>query len=256
LAKVIAVTNQKGGVGKTTTAINLSTYVALESYKVLLVDIDPQGNASSGIGSARKRKQATVYKVLTNELPIDEVITPTKVTGLDVLPANIELAGAEIELAMEQRREYFLRDVLNTITPRYDYIFIDCPPSLGLLTLNALVAADAVLIPMQCEYYALEGLSSLRDTIYTVQRYLNPPLRISGIAFTLFDSRTNLSIQVVDEVKRYFPQEIYTSIIPRNIRLGEAPSYGQPIALYDPKSKGAEAYQELAREVIEHEEKY
>jgi chromosome partitioning protein len=254
LARVIAVANQKGGVGKTTTAVNLSAYIALEGYKVLLTDIDPQGNASSGLGFNRYSELATIYEVLLDGLTAEEAVYPTEIAGLDILPATIELAGAEIELAAKNRREYFLADVLRSLADAYDYILIDCPPSLGLLTINALVAADSVLIPMQCEYYALEGLTSLKDTIHMVQQRLNPNMHMSGIAFTLFDSRTNLGIQVIDEVKRFFPKEIYPSIIPRNVRLGEAPSYGLPVVLYDPKSRGAEAYQELAREVIEREE--
>jgi chromosome partitioning protein len=250
----MAVTNQKGGVGKTTTAVNLSAYVSLTGRKVLLVDADPQGNASSGLGFSRGRDHISLYDVVTDNLPAREAIVPTELPRLDLLPSTIDLAGAEIELARAEQREYFLRQALSAVAADYDYIFIDCPPSLGLLTLNALVAADAVLIPMQCEYYALEGLSSLNDTIQLIQRQLNPALRLSGIIFTLFDSRTNLGSQVMEDVRSHFPREAYDVVIPRNVRLGEAPSYGQPIALYDPKSKGAEAYEALAGEVMAREE--
>jgi chromosome partitioning protein len=254
LARVIAVTNQKGGVGKTTTSINLSTYIAYEGYKVLLIDLDPQGNASSGLGIDCRRDNLSVYNLLIKAAQVEQVIQSTTIKQLDIIPANIDLAGAEIEIASQKEREYILRDTISDIKPEYDYIIIDCPPSLGLLTINALVAADSVLIPIQCEYYALEGLSRLLDTVEAVKKRLNSKLSIEGIAFTLFDGRTNLGIQVVDEVKKHFSKQVYRSIIPRNVRLSEAPSHGKPIALYDPKSKGAEAYKDLAREVIKRDQ--
>lgn len=254
MARVIAVTNQKGGVGKTTTSINLSTYIAYEGYKVLLIDLDPQGNASSGLGIDCRRDNLSVYNLLIKTAQVEQVIQSTTIKQLDIIPANIDLAGAEIEIASQKEREYILRDTISDIKPEYDYIIIDCPPSLGLLTINALVAADSVLIPIQCEYYALEGLSRLLDTVEAVKKRLNSKLSIEGIAFTLFDGRTNLGIQVVDEVKKHFSKQVYRSIIPRNVRLSEAPSHGKPIALYDPKSKGAEAYKDLAREVIKRDQ--
>jgi len=253
LARVIAVANQKGGVGKTTTSINVSTYMALEGYKILLIDLDPQGNTSSGLGIDVRKLKKTVYDLLIDGVDIEKVICSTMVKNLFLLPANIELAGAEIQLAMNENRNNALMTALQPIKPEFDYIIIDCPPSLGLLTINALVAADSVMIPIQCEYYALEGLSRLLDTVNLVKKHMNNKLIIEGIIFTLFDGRTNLGIQVVDEVKRHFPALIYKSIIPRNVRLSEAPSHGKPIELYDSRSKGAEAYRDLAREVIERD---
>lgn len=251
MSKVIAIANQKGGVGKTTTAINLASYIAQAGYKVLLVDIDPQGNATSGLGVQRRRLRACIYDMLINRLQPQQVITQTRVNGLHLIPATIQLAGAEVELVNQENRESALKKALEPIRDSYDYIIIDCPPSLGLLTLNALVAADSVMIPIQCEYYALEGLSQLMDTIQLVRKRLNPRLKVEGIVFTMFDGRTNLAIQVVDEVKKHFRKEVYRTVIPRNIRLSEAPSHGKPIMLYDPRSKGAEVYAELAREVLE-----
>jgi chromosome partitioning protein len=250
MARTIAVTNQKGGVGKTTTAVNLATYIAMEGYKVLLVDCDPQGNATSGLGINRKRLKYCLYDLLIEGLEFRQVMTVSRVERLDLIPATIQLAGAEVELVSRPDREKVLGAGLAALKEHYDYIFIDCPPSLGLLTINALTASDSVLIPLQCEYYALEGLSQLVDTIKLVKKRLNPNLKIEGIVFTMFDGRTNLSIQVVDEVKKHFRKEVYRTIIPRNVRLSEAPSYGKPIALYDPRSKGAEVYQDLAREVL------
>jgi len=253
VAKIVAVANQKGGVGKTTTVVNLGCGLALMGKKVLLVDADPQGNCTSGLGIDRKRLKASLYNVLIEEIPAKDVIQSSSVTNLDVLPATIQLAGAEVELASLEERELLMKRALEGLRNEYDYIIIDCPPSLGLITLNALSASDSVLIPIQCEYYALEGLSQLMHSIYLVRRRLNPSLKIEGIVLTMFDGRTNLAIQVVDEVKRHFRREVYKTIIPRNVRLSEAPSFGKPIMIYDPKSKGAEVYQDLAKEVLERE---
>lgn len=250
MGKIIAIANQKGGVAKTTTAVNLSACIATLGKKVLLIDIDPQGNASSGLGINKLDSLRCIYDVVVNNVPISKVIVPTEIENLFVVPATIQLAGAEVELVSAISREVKLKKALDLIKDQYDYVFIDCPPSLGLLTLNALTAADSILIPIQCEYYALEGLSQLMNTVRLVQKHLNPHLNIEGAVLTMFDARTNLSIQVVDEVKNYFKEKVFTSIIPRNVRLSEAPSYGQPIILYDPKSKGAEMYMELAKEVI------
>jgi len=251
MARIIAVTNQKGGVGKTTTAINLATFIALEGHKVLLVDADPQGNATSGLGINRKRLKYCLHDFLVDGLEFSQVMTVSRVERLDLIPATIDLAGAEVELVDRQNREQVLSHALAPINGYYDYIIIDCPPSLGLLTINALTACDSVLIPLQCEYYALEGISQLMDTIHLVRKQLNPKLRIEGIVFTMYDSRTNLSVQVVNEVKKHFRKDVYRTIIPRNVRLSEAPSHGKPIALYDARSKGAEVYRDLAREVLE-----
>ncbi|MGI6702618.1 MAG: ParA family protein [Clostridia bacterium] len=252
MSKVIAVFNQKGGVGKTTTNVNLSSCIAVRGKKVLVVDIDPQGNTTSGLGIDKKALERTIYEVLIGESGAEQVIVKTAVENLCIIPSSVQLAGAEIELTEFEGREKKLKEALNRIRNNYDYVFIDCPPSLGLLTINALTAADSVLIPIQCEYYALEGVSQLMNTIWLVQRGLNPDLKVEGVVLSMFDGRTNLSIQVVDEVKRYFKGKVYTTIIPRNIRLAEAPSYGVPILMYDPKSKGAEAYEELADEFIQY----
>jgi chromosome partitioning protein len=254
MGRIIAVTNQKGGVGKTTTAINLATFIAMEGYQVLLVDCDPQGNATSGLGINRKRLKHCMYDLLIEGLEFRQVMTRTRVDGLDLLPSTIQLAGAEVELVSRPDRERVLARGMEMVKDDYDYIFLDCPPSLGLLTVNALTASDSVLIPLQCEYYALEGLSQLVETVHLVRKRLNPKLKIEGILFTMFDGRTNLSIQVVDEVKKHFSKEVYQTIIPRNVRLSEAPSYGKPIALYDPRSKGAEVYRDLAKEVLKRGE--
>jgi len=250
MSKVIAIANQKGGVGKTTTAINLAGYIAQAGHKVLLIDTDPQGNATSGLGVQRRRLKACVYDLLINGFQPQQVITQTRINRLHLIPATIQLAGAEVELVAQEQREGTLRNAIESIRNSYDYILIDCPPSLGLLTLNGLVAADSVLVPLQCEYYALEGLSQLMDTLQRVRKRFNPHLKLEGIVFTMFDGRTNLSIQVVDEVKKHFRREVYRTIIPRNIRLSEAPSHGKPIMLYDPRSRGAEVYAELAKEVL------
>lgn len=249
MPKIIAITNQKGGVGKTTTAINLSACLGTLGKRVLLIDIDPQGNSTSGVGVSKKIKN-TVYDVLINEVPVEGNIVKTKYDNLYILPANMELAGAEIELVSISSREYKLKEALEDIKAKFDYIYIDCPPSLSLLTLNALTAADTVLVPIQCEYYALEGLGQLMNTIHLVQNSLNRDLKIEGILLTMFDARTNLSIQVVDEVKKYFRNKVYSTIIPRNVRLSEAPSYGKPVIKYAKRCRGAEVYMDLAKEVL------
>ncbi len=250
MAKKLAIVNQKGGVGKSTTAVNLSAALAEMGVKVLLGDIDPQGNATSGVGIDKSRLKYSIYDVLINEVDIKESILETGIENFDILPANIDLAGAEIELVSMISRESKLKKVINKVDADYDYIFFDCPPSLGLLTLNALTAADGILVPIQCEYYALEGLGQLINTVKLVQNNLNPDLAIEGVLLTMYDARTNLSQQVIDEVVNYFDDKVYKTIIPRNVRLSEAPSFGQPITIYDSNSKGAQAYRELAKEVI------
>ena len=250
MAKIIAVTNQKGGVGKTTTAINLSALVADAGKRVLLVDIDPQGNATSGLGKADTDSN-TVYEVLLGEAEAKDAIVETGFGTLHLMPTAIELAGAEIELVSVENREGLLKAALTTLRDDYDYIFIDCPPSLSLLTLNALTAADSVLIPIQCEYYALEGVGQLVNTIKLMKKRLNPDLEVEGILLTMYDGRTNLCAQVVQEVRSHFRDEAFDTMIPRNVRLSEAPSYGLPIHLYDARCSGAQAYRELAAELIE-----
>ena len=250
MAKIIAVTNQKGGVGKTTTAINLSALVAESGKRVLLVDIDPQGNATSGLGKADTDSN-TVYEVLLGEAEAKDAIVSTGFGTLDLMPTAIELAGAEIELVSVENREGLLKAALTTLRDDYDYIFIDCPPSLSLLTLNALTAADSVLIPIQCEYYALEGVGQLVNTIKLIRKRLNPDLAVEGILLTMFDGRTNLCAQVVQKVRTHFRDEAFATMIPRNVRLSEAPSYGLPIHLYDARCPGAKAYAELATELLE-----
>jgi len=250
VGKIIAIANQKGGVGKTTTAVNLSACLAHMGKKTLLVDVDPQGNATSGIGVEKHDIEQCAYDLLVEEVDVRQVIRPTNIERLHIIPATIQLAGAEIELVPIVSREVRLQKALNPIKDVYDFIIIDCPPSLGLLTINALTSADTVLIPVQCEYYALEGLSQLLNTIRLVQKHLNSNLRIEGVLLTMFDARTNLGIQVIQEVKKYFREKVYETIIPRNVRLSEAPSHGKPIILYDAKSRGAEVYADFAREVI------
>ena len=250
MGKIIAIANQKGGVGKTTTAVNLSACLAHMGKKTLLVDIDPQGNATSGIGVEKHEIEQCAYDLLVDEVDVRQVIRPTNIERLHIIPATIQLAGAEIELVPIVSREVRLQKALNPIKDVYDFIIIDCPPSLGLLTINALTSADTVLIPVQCEYYALEGLSQLLNTIRLVQKHLNSNLRIEGVLLTMFDARTNLGIQVIQEVKKYFREKVYETIIPRNVRLSEAPSHGKPIILYDAKSRGAEVYADFAKEVI------
>lgn len=250
MAKVVSIANQKGGVGKTTSSINLSAALAKKGKKVLLIDADPQGNATSGLG-VEQEIEKSIYDVIINEISIDEVIKDTKIKKLKVCPSNINLAGAEVELVSLMSREHRLKERIDEIKGEYDYIFIDCPPSLGLITLNAFTASDSVLIPVQCEYYALEGLGQLINTINLVRRHLNKTIEIEGAVLTMYDARTNLSNQVVKEVKRYFEDRVYKTVIPRNIKLSEAPSYGMPISAYDAKSKGAKCYDKLAKEFLD-----
>lgn len=250
MAKVISIANQKGGVGKTTTAVNLSACVANCGKKVLLIDIDPQGNATSGLGVLAD-KDKSIYNVLVDDLDMESTIKPTMIKNLKVCPANINLAGAEIELVSMVSRETRLKNAIESVKNGYDYIFIDCPPSLGLITLNSFTASDSVLVPIQCEYYALEGLGQLINTINLVKKHLNSAIEVEGVVLTMFDSRTNLSAQVGEEVEKYFGNKVFQTIIPRNIRLSEAPSHALPINLYAPESKGADTYQRLAKELIE-----
>lgn len=252
MTRVIAVANQKGGVGKTTTSINLSVGLAKLGKKVLLIDIDPQGNTTSGVGINKSEIDKSVYDVLIDDIALSKVIHKGNVENLFVAPTTISLAGAEIELVSIISRESRLKNAIQTVKDTYDFVIIDCPPSLGLLTLNALTASDGVLIPVQCEYYALEGLSQLLSTISLVQKHLNAQLEIEGVLLTMFDGRTNLSTQVAEEVKKFFDNRVYKTIIPRSVRLSEAPSHGESIIEYDPKSKGAEVYLQFAKEVIQH----
>lgn len=249
--KILAIVNQKGGVGKTTTAVNLSACLAEQGKKVLLIDTDPQGNTTSGIGIEKQQISHSVYDILINGNSFEECIVPSHYKNLDVCPSTVELAGAEIELVGLESREFRLKNALEAAKNQYEFILIDCPPSLGLITLNALIAAKSVIVPIQCEYYALEGLSQLTGTLRQIKKSLNPDLEMEGVLLTMFDGRTNLSIQVADEVKRFFPKKVYGAVIPRNVRLSEAPSFGQAIIDYDTYSKGAQAYRELAEEIIE-----
>lgn len=251
MGRIIAVTNQKGGVGKTTTAVNLSACLAQCGKKVLLVDSDPQGNATSGTGIDKMTLSSSIYDMYMNGEDIRDIILHTKVPNLDIIPSSIDLAGIEIELATIPNKELLLRNSLKRITDDYEFIIIDAPPSLGVITVNILTAADEVLIPIQCEFYALEGLSQLIKSISMIKQALNRRLRIGGILLTMFDNRTNLSQQVSDNVREYFPEKVFNTVIPRNVRLGEAPSFGLPITIYDPKCAGADAYRELAMEVME-----
>ncbi|NLK73591.1 MAG: ParA family protein [Clostridiales bacterium] len=254
MGKAIAIFNQKGGVGKTTTNINLAACLALKGKKILIIDIDPQGNTTSGIGIDKRNLNVSIYDILINDsLHPREAIYPTCVKNMDIIPSSVKLSGAEIELVEMEAREKRLKKVIDAVKQGYDFVFIDCPPSLGLLTINSLTAVDSVLIPIQCEFYALEGVSQLMSTVELVKKNLNPNLQIQGVILSMFDGRTNLSIQVVDEVKRYFKEKVYTTIIPRNVRLAEAPSFGLPIIEYDPKSKGAEAYIDFAEEFLDLE---
>lgn len=251
MGKVISVANQKGGVGKTTTTVNLATLLAKKSKKVLLIDTDPQGNATSGLGIT-KELELSVYDILIGETTFNEVIQETTIKNLKVCPSNISLAGAEVELVSMMSREQRLKTKLDEIKDQYDYILIDCPPSLGLITLNAFTASDSVLIPVQCEYFALEGLGQLLNTVNLVKKHLNKSLEVEGALLTMYDARTNLSNQVVKEVKKYFEDKVYKTVIPRNVRLSEAPSYGMPISIYDPKSKGAKAYEKFTKELLKN----
>ncbi len=255
MSRTIAIANQKGGVGKTTTSINLSAALAAEGKKVLLVDTDPQGNATSGYGINKNELENTIYELILGECSIQDCILKEVIPGVSILPSNVNLAAAEIELIGVDQKEYILKNEIDYVKDSYDYIIIDCPPSLSMLTVNAMTTADTVLVPIQCEYYALEGLSQLIHTVNLVKERLNPDLDMEGVVFTMFDSRTNLSNQVVENVKVNLQQTVYNTIIPRNIRLAEAPSYGIPIQIYDPKSAGAEAYRQLAEEVIRRKDR-
>ncbi len=254
MGKIIAVANQKGGVGKTTTTINLSACLAELGRKVLVIDLDPQGNTTSGLGVDKDACENTVYELILQECSINEALIHTQIENLDLIPANIDLAGAEIELIGKKNKEFVLRNETDYIRDDYEYILIDCPPSLNMLTINAMTTADAILVPIQCEYYALEGLSQLMNTIELAQQRLNPRLKLDGVVFTMYDARTNLSQQVVENVKENLDTTIYETVIPRNVRLAEAPSHGLPISLYDPRSAGAESYRALAKELTEKEE--
>jgi len=251
MTRIVAVANQKGGVGKTTTAINLAASVASRGYRVLLVDFDPQGNASSGVGYPRDKIELTIYDALTGDVTLEDVIRPTEITTLFVVPATTDLVGAELELIGMERRERYLANALATVAPGYDYVVIDCPPSLGLLTLNALVAAEGVIIPMQAEYFALEGLSALTATIDKVRAAYNPGLTIDGVVFTMYDARLSVAVQVRTEVGRYFGDKVFAEMVPRNVRLSEAPSHGKPVLLYDLRCPGTKSYLALADEFLD-----
>lgn len=252
MVKIISIFNQKGGVGKTTTNVNLCAALALSGKKVLSVDIDPQGNSTSGFGVDKNNLENTIYDILIEDFDINKAILKTEIKNLDLIPSNIQLAGAEIELTNTRYREKTLKEKINLIDKNYDFIIIDCPPSLGLLSLNALTASNSVLIPIQCEYYSLEGVGQLIDTVKLVRKNLNPKLDIEGVLLNMFDGRTNLSVQVVEEVKKYFRDKVYRTVIPRSVRLAEAPSFGQPIMLYDNKSKGSTAYMKLSEEIVKN----
>ena len=254
MAKIIAIANQKGGVGKTTTAVNLSAAIAQAGKKVLMADLDPQGNTTSGLGRA-VNERSSIYDALMGRAQLRNCVQQTDIRKLSLVGSDIRLAGAEVELVSVSEREFYLKKLLGAIRDEYDYVFVDCPPSLSLLTLNAMAAADSVLVPIQCEYYALEGVTALMNTINRVKHTFNPRLEIEGILLTMLDGRTNLGLQVVDQVKKHFKKAVFATMIPRNVRLGEAPSHGQPICLYDPKSSGAIAYESLAKEVLARNKK-
>ena len=255
MGKIVAFLNQKGGVGKTTTCVNIAGYLAEMGKKVLLVDIDQQGNASSNLGFEKDKKYKTIYDVIVDDCSIDEVITPTKYANLDLVPADNDLAGAEVELVQMNNREKVVRRILNQVKDRYDFVCIDCPPSLGLITVNALTACDSVLIPIQCEYFALEGLSQLMYTVKLVKKHLNENIDVEGVVLTMKDNRSNLGHQVAEDITKYFGKKVYKTIIPRNVRLAEAPSFGEPINVYDPKCTGAVAYKALTMEFLKNNEK-
>ena len=252
MAKIIAVVNQKGGVGKTTTAINLTAALGMKGKKCLIVDIDPQGNSTSGFGISKRGIDVSSYDVLIGNADAEDAVIKTKFENVSIIPSNINLSGAEVELVDFDEREKRLRKTLTLLSPSYDYILLDCPPSLGMLTINALCAADSVLVPIQCEYYALEGLSQLMNTVRQIKRIHNPHIDIEGVLLTMYDGRLNLTQQVVAEIKRFFPKKVFASVIPRSVRLSDAPSYGEPIGYYDKRSKGAKAYDDLAQEIIKN----
>ena len=255
MGKIVSFSNQKGGVGKTTTCVNMAAYIASTGKKVLLVDIDPQGNATTGLGFSKSTLKKSVYNVLIDDERVSDNILQTELTGLDVLPSNIDLAGAEVELVYKRSREKVLKNALEEVRDKYDYIFIDCPPSLGLLTINALAASDSIIIPIQSEYYALEGLSQLMNSITLVKQHLNPNLDVDGVVLTMYDSRSLISKQIAEEIKKFFTKRLFEIVVPRNVRLVEASSYGRPIMMHDPKCTGARAYKALTMEYLSREEK-
>lgn len=255
MGKIIAFSNQKGGVGKTTTCVNMSAYLAQKGYKCLIIDLDPQGNATSGLGFAKSEVKSSVYNVMIDDMPVEQAVVKTEIDGLDILPSNIDLAGAEVELVYKKSREHILANVLSEAKKTYDFVTIDCPPSLGLLTINALAAADTVIIPIQSEYYALEGLSQLMNTIKLVVKHLNPSLKIEGVVLTMNDNRAIISKQISAEIRKFFGKRVFDTVIPRNIRLAEAPSHGKPIMLHDTRCSGAKAYLALTEEFVARQKK-